>query len=112
MIIEAGVGERLRSERERLGLSQTEFGTAGGVSRGTQKAYEQGSTSPDVRYLLALQGLGVDVAFVLTGERSLQLAGDFKPEDSRLLQQIQALEEKDRNAVAHLVAALTGAIKG
>lgn len=43
MLIAEGVGVRLREERERLGLSQTEFGTLVGVSRGTQKNYELGT---------------------------------------------------------------------
>ncbi|WP_255313860.1 helix-turn-helix domain-containing protein, partial [Pseudomonas protegens] len=40
MLIAEGVGSRLREERERLGLSQSDFGALVGVSRGTQKNYE------------------------------------------------------------------------
>lgn len=70
MIISTGLGERLREERERTGLNQTDFGVRAGVSRGTQKAYEQGTSSPDVRYLAALQTIDVDVHYVLIGARS------------------------------------------
>ncbi|WP_239424658.1 helix-turn-helix domain-containing protein [Pseudomonas aeruginosa] len=59
MLIASGTGERLREEKDRLGLNQTDFGAAAGVSRGTQKAYELETSSPDVRYLSALQGMGL-----------------------------------------------------
>lgn len=67
----ASVGERLRLERERLGLSQVELGGVGGVSRRTQMAYEAGEQSPNVDYLTAIRQAGADVGFVLIGEKLL-----------------------------------------
>jgi transcriptional regulator with XRE-family HTH domain len=61
--------ERLREERERLGMSQTALGEIGGVKKQTQIAYEQGKNSPDLRYLEAVSSCGMDVRYVLTGER-------------------------------------------
>lgn len=63
------VFERLRSERKRLGVSQTEFGEWGGVSKNAQANYENGSRNPDANYLAAVAKIGVDVNYVLTGDR-------------------------------------------
>ncbi|MEY0512919.1 helix-turn-helix domain-containing protein [Providencia manganoxydans] len=70
-------GERIRSERERIGLSQMAFGETGGVKKLAQLKYEQGERSPDVLYLAALSKIGVDVQFIVTGVRSSEaLAND------------------------------------
>jgi transcriptional regulator with XRE-family HTH domain len=64
-----GFGLRLREERERLGLSQTALGTAGGVKRLAQSQYESGSSAPSVRYLAAVALVGVDIKYTLFGRR-------------------------------------------
>lgn len=63
------IGVRLREERERLGLSQTAFGELGGASKASQVRYENGGRSPDGEYLSAVAKHGVDVFYVLTGQR-------------------------------------------
>ncbi|WP_415858179.1 helix-turn-helix domain-containing protein [Burkholderia ubonensis] len=63
------IGSRLRDERLRIGLSQDEFATVGGVARRSQSAYESDERSPDAAYLLAVREIGVDIGYVLTGER-------------------------------------------
>lgn len=65
------IGERLREERERLGLSQTAFGARGGVLKQAQLKYEQGTRMPDAAYLAAVAAHGVDVTYVLTGNRPI-----------------------------------------
>lgn len=112
VLISPGVGDRLREERDRLGQNQTDFGTAAGVSRGTQKAYELETSSPDVRYLSALQSMGVDVHYVLTGSRLSPELGSLKAEESKLLEQFQSLSEKDQEAVSRLVSAMAATTKG
>lgn len=64
------IGARLRAERARLHLKQVDVATAAHVSKTTQIKYESGARSPDAQYLAALQPLGVDVLFVVTGQRS------------------------------------------
>lgn len=49
-------------------MSQTEFGSAVGVTRQTQLKYEIGERSPDVAYLVSCRKIGVDVHHVLFGE--------------------------------------------
>lgn len=67
--------QRLRIERERLGLTQAEFAELGGVSRMAQWKYENGDYFPSVEYLLALEqsrlqrDSGVDLVYLLRGHR-------------------------------------------
>lgn len=61
-------GRRLKSERERLGMTQPQFAELGGIKRATQHLYEQDATSPDIEYLFRLDASGVDVIFLLFGE--------------------------------------------
>ncbi len=68
------VGERLRAERERLGVNQTDFAEAGGVSKVSQFNYESGRRAPDAAYLALVAALGVDVGYVLTGQRAAPAA--------------------------------------
>lgn len=106
MLIAPGAGERLREERDRLGLNQTDFGTQAGVSRGTQKAYELESSSPDIRYLMTLQTMGVDVNYVLTGARISTEGGSLTADEAGLLEYYRQLPEGDRAQTKRMVTAL------
>lgn len=64
------IGGRLREERERLGVNQTDFASHGGVGRKSQFNYEDGGRMPDAAYLAAIAELGADVLYIVTGERS------------------------------------------
>ena len=63
------IGERLRSERERLGLSQPNFAATVGTTKQTLFSWETGKTAPDGFQLAALAAIGVDVLFVVSGDR-------------------------------------------
>lgn len=67
------IGERLRSERKRLGLNQADLGKAGGVQLLAQSNYENGKRTPSAEYLSAVAKQGVDVQYVLTGVHAIQL---------------------------------------
>ena len=67
---EQEIGLRLRSERKRIHMTQAQFGKEGGVSLSSQNAYESGLHFPDARYLARIAGVGVDVKYVLLGDRS------------------------------------------
>lgn len=62
-------GQRLREERERLGMSQVQLAEQGKVARTTQHIYEADIRVPDVTYLERLRGIGVDVAYLVLGVR-------------------------------------------
>lgn len=79
----------MKSERERLGLSQAEVCSLTGVSRKTQFNYESGERYPDAAYLEALLKRGADVMFVLSGTRSDTSFGHAETTlDEQLLTQI------------------------
>jgi transcriptional regulator with XRE-family HTH domain len=65
----AKIADRLRLERQKLNLSQGDFGAQVGVSKTTQFNYEAGARMPDAMYLNQAAALGVDVHFVVTGKR-------------------------------------------
>jgi transcriptional regulator with XRE-family HTH domain len=71
-----GIGDRLREERDRLGLTQTDFAELVGASKNTQSNYEKEVRKPDSDYLLRLSDAGADTIYVLTGQRaSSQMTG-------------------------------------
>lgn len=63
-------GARLKEERKRLRLTQTEFAALAGLQLGAQVNYEKNERSPDANYLMAIAGAGADVTYILTGRRS------------------------------------------
>jgi len=74
-------GERLKEERKRLNLAQVALAEIGGVQRLAQANYENGKRMPDAGYLAAVARAGVDVQYVITGQRAItaeQLAADLK----------------------------------
>ncbi|MGE6387140.1 helix-turn-helix domain-containing protein [Pseudomonas sp. NPDC078416] len=65
-----GLGLRLRQERNRLKLSQSALGAIGGVETNAQGNYENGNRSPKADYLLRIAEAGVDLNYVMSGNRS------------------------------------------
>ncbi|MDR1995136.1 helix-turn-helix transcriptional regulator [Azonexus sp.] len=63
------IGARLKEERDRIGLSQTEFAELAGVTRKTLYGYEAGERAPDAACLNIWAGRGLDVLYVITGQR-------------------------------------------
>ena len=63
------IGLRLEETRKALGLSQEEFAELGRVKKVSQYLYEKGSRIPNGEYFAHLCALGVDVAWVLVGDK-------------------------------------------
>jgi transcriptional regulator with XRE-family HTH domain len=63
-------GARVRAERRSLGFSQASFAKKLGIHRNTQGNYESGAREPDAAYLAAASKAGVDIGYVLRGERT------------------------------------------
>ena len=87
--------DRLKEERNRLRYGQGEFAELAGVNRRSQVNYEKGDRSPNADYLLAISKAGVDIAYILTGNRlpkaiddklaaALSLSVDREPEGGEL----------------------------
>ncbi len=65
------IGDRIKSERERLGLSQEAFGAIGGVKKLAQLNYEKGKRSPTGEYFECLrQNKDIDVNYIVTGMKT------------------------------------------
>ena len=110
-------GDRLRQERERLGIGQVPFAEACGVKKRAQFNYEQGERDPDADYLARCLALGVDVLYVLTGDRngSNRATSNELPADERkLLKRYRALGELQRQQAFQMieVIALGGSMGG
>lgn len=70
-----GLSDRLRIERERLGLRQIDLAAAARFTRLTQMGYEKGISFPPLEYFAVVQNRGVDLRFVFSGHRSAVLLG-------------------------------------
>ena len=85
------LGERLRVERDRIGLNQSDFAALGGASKRSQIDWEKGVLVPNAEFLALVSKHGVDVLFVLTGERS-------KPPESLMTSDEVAMLESYRRS--------------
>ncbi len=80
------IAARIKEERERLGFSQSQFGAFVEVSKKTQIRWEQEDGAfPDVAQLSVWGGLGLDMLYVLTGQRSNASTATHLPPDEQLL---------------------------
>lgn len=103
-----GIGGRLKEERLKLGLNQTEFSERLGITKNTQYSYERDLRSPDVGYLLrAREIFGVDIIFVMTGQRS---ATDIEDSEREILDYYRRLDDSDRQLAKRTIAALAGVL--
>lgn len=70
-------GERLREERLRIGMTQTEMAEIGGVKRTTQHIYETDIRTPDLTYLMRVRDAGADLSYLVLGCREGPQGADF-----------------------------------
>ncbi|MDZ4036170.1 helix-turn-helix transcriptional regulator [Burkholderia gladioli pv. alliicola] len=99
------IGHRLRTERLRLGLNQEEFAAVGRVGRRTQAAYEAGERVPDASYLLAVSNIGVDIHFVLRGDRLPIFTEEGCTDEAELVALYRQLNHAGRAALRAFAAA-------
>lgn len=67
------LADRFKSERERLALTQPRVADLAGVGKTTVINWEKGLSSPTAVQLSALAEVGLDVLYVITGQRSKPL---------------------------------------
>ena len=83
-------GSRMREERNRLGLSQQRIADAAGIRREMWAKYESGA-EPGANVLAAIANIGVDVLYVITGQRGTQQGNtSLKPDEAALLDNYRA----------------------
>ena len=64
------IGNRLREELERLGLTQPVFAELAGAKKRTLIDWEKDVSSPTAVQLAQLAAAGADVLYILTGQRA------------------------------------------
>ena len=95
--IASGFGNRLREERERLGLTQAQLAEAAGIQRLAQGQYENEIRSPTVKYLSAIDDKNVDLSYVLFGRRHPTMTEDQRSLEKRIFEWVEryALNQPD-----------------
>lgn len=100
------IGARLRDERARLGVSQTELANVCGIAKNTQLNYEKDERSPDAPYLLLANKAGVDVHYVLFGERLPASADQLSPLEAEVLSYFRDLSDYDKESLRRMAYAM------
>ena len=116
------LGNRLREERDRVGMTQPVFAEAAGAKKRTLIDWEKGVSSPTATQLEALAAIGVDVLYVLTGRRAPAAnglavsepgpVGDLSLPELGLIKGFRGLDANGRRAVLAMIEALTQGAPG
>ena len=93
-------------ERLRVNVSQLSLAEACDVSRGTLATWEKGEQSPNAAALAVMAEHGVDVLYVVTGQRAGEAESTLAPAERELLQAWRQGSDKGRAALAAVAAAL------
>ena len=101
-----GIGPRLREERERLELTQREFGQVGGVEPNAQGKYENGERSPRADYLAAVSAIGVDILYVVLGHRTPLAEQALSGGEEQVLETYRTLPTSGQTALCNLAVNL------
>lgn len=99
------VGQRLREERVRMGKTIDQFAEVSGIHRNSVRAYEEGSRSANTALLLIFQDVGVDIGYVLSGQRG---DGCLGVAETQLLSSFGKLSQREKQAVLSMIAGLAG----
>lgn len=98
------IGNRLKEERNKLGLSQEQLGLIGHVTKLTQLKYESDISYPTAKYLAEVSRIGIDVFYVLHGIRpELHIT----PEETELLQKFRQASPEVRKFMLSGVSSIT-----
>lgn len=99
MLIQDGFGVRLQQERVRLNKSQRELGESLGVTPNTQRAYEKGKDTINLRYLQRAENIGVNTMYVLSGR--LEQENCLAKDEFHLVSLYRELSEADKARLLH-----------
>ena len=94
-------GERLRSERERLGYTELQIAQLLGVPLQTYQKYEEGQEDPGIFRMPRLNDCGFDILCVITSERHNPIE-----EENELLARFRELSNRGRNSIFMTLDAL------
>ena len=108
----AGIGARLKEERERLKLTQVELAALAGVTNVTQSRYEAGATAPNASYLAQFAFAGADILYVVTGTRAVgpdpmnSRSVIVSAEEAALLDNYKHADDQGRDAARRVLSSL------
>ena len=106
------VGERLKEARDALGLNQAEMAKAMGVTREYWGRCERGVSVPGGEVLAALALKGLDVGYILTGNRTQSVAeSNFSKEEEALVDNYRHADGEGRSAARRILSALSSDTK-
>lgn len=94
-------GERLRTERERLGYTELQIAQLLGVPLETYQKYELGQEDPGIFRMPRLNDCGFDILFIITSERHNPVE-----EESELLARFRELSNRGRDSIFMTLDAL------
>ena len=94
-------GERLRTERERLGYTELQIAQLLGVPLEMSQKYELGQEDPGIFRMPRLNDCGFDILFIITSERHNPVE-----EESELLARFRELSNRGRDSIFMTLDAL------
>jgi len=94
-------GERLRTERERLGYTELQIAQLLGVPLEMYQKYELGQEDPGIFRMPRLNDCGFDLLFIITSERHNPVE-----EESELLARFRELSNRGRDSIFMTLDAL------
>ena len=107
-------GNRLKEQRKKLGLKQSEAAEKCGVSREIWGKWERGENKPTSEKLFSFEKIGIDVNYVMYGEQR----SDFRQpeitlsaEEQELLTQFRQLNQDGKTAIFSMLSALLPKLK-
>lgn len=107
MDLSANVGSRLREERERLCLSQEEMAEKVDVRREMWSKYERDLAIPSGDTLMKAIYAGVDVRYVLTGDRDFEPSKRLSAREESLIDNYRNADEEGKKAAHKMLDALS-----
>lgn len=102
-----GVGERIKEERLRLGLTQTGLVDQVGSTVQSLRSYESERSKPDAAYLQELSRVGMDVYYVLVGRKEDEPSRVMlEPDERALVKGYQSLNDESKSHLLGVLDAL------
>ena len=98
------IGKRLKEERNKLGLYQSDIAERCGVSREQWGKYERGENKPSSEKLFSFQKAGIDIDYVMHGvhadiTRPSENLPEYTAEEAELLTLFRQLSAADRHVL-------------
>ena len=105
------IGARLREERERLDMSQPKLGAVADTTKQTVFSWESGRSAPDAVQLSKLAAVGLDVHYVVTGQRigAVTPAPVLRDGEATLLEGFRGLDARGKAGVMALIGGMGAA---